>query len=697
MTGGNVKMTARIQNMTYRKNSLNEFKNYFSFPFRFLLCLLCFQAVVLFLTNDAVASPVFKASPTEGAAPLTVQFQDLTSFVDTRFWAFGDGETAGNIINPTHTYTEPGTYTVTLSVTFDFHTETATKTITVTSLPDKPSNQSPSNGSTGQSRTPTFQTSDFSDLDTGDYHSMSEWQISTAPDFSTVILQTTSNSHLTSVTIPRLVLLENTTYYWRVRYYDANGIASEWSDAFSFTTLTTQNDQNSNGIPDSLENNTVDLDNNGQPDNVQSDIKSLNTTIGGGQMGVSIKGATTVSSIPEINAVDPESISMTSLPSSMPLGLFGMRLNVATPGDMAEVTLYFSQAADQNAVWYIYDSISGWMDYSAFSTFSADRKSVTLQLKDGSYGDADGTANGIIVDPSGFGIASWIKGLVTDATTNEVITTANINAADLDVTFHSGLDGNYFGMLLPGTYELDCIANGYETASITDLTVAEASIVTQDIGLIKKAKITGMTISGTQETFNDVTVTVDAQSTAETLYYRFSLHPDYGTTGYDGTQWTSMTSTEWVSTNSIDYEFKKNGKYIVVVWVTTDPDNANTNGIAIWGTYIEIGGSCRTEFKGFSITGDQTQGTNLSITTDAENGCTASLYYRYSVHPFYGTDGYDGRQWTSMTSSEWWTNKTINYAFTEKGKYIVVVWTVRNLNSIDTSSVPIVGWSVDIE
>ena len=33
-------------------------------------------------------------------------------------------------------------------------------------------------------------------------------------------------------------------------------------------------------------------------------------------------------------------------------------------------------------------------------------KSVTLELKDGDYGDADGIANRIIVDPSGPGTAT---------------------------------------------------------------------------------------------------------------------------------------------------------------------------------------------------------------------------------------------------------------------------------------------------
>jgi len=63
--------------------------------------------------------------------------------------------------------------------------------------------------------------------------------------------------------------------------------------------------------------------------------------------------------------------------------------------------VYLSEPTPSGATWYIYDSINGWQDYSDYATFDVDRKLVTLQLKDGDYGDADGTANGIIVDPSG--------------------------------------------------------------------------------------------------------------------------------------------------------------------------------------------------------------------------------------------------------------------------------------------------------
>ena len=59
----------------------------------------------------------FAASPTYGAAPLQVDFTDLsTGQIDTWGWAFGDGGTSPHRA-PRHVYAAPGTYDVSLTVT----------------------------------------------------------------------------------------------------------------------------------------------------------------------------------------------------------------------------------------------------------------------------------------------------------------------------------------------------------------------------------------------------------------------------------------------------------------------------------------------------------------------------------------------------------------------------------------------------
>ncbi len=77
----------------------------------------------------------FSGSPAHGAAPLAVSFTDLSSGDITGWlWSFGDGATSTSR-NTTHTYSTPGSYTVSLRVTGPggSDTETVSDYVTVTS------------------------------------------------------------------------------------------------------------------------------------------------------------------------------------------------------------------------------------------------------------------------------------------------------------------------------------------------------------------------------------------------------------------------------------------------------------------------------------------------------------------------------------------------------------------------------------
>jgi hypothetical protein len=281
--------------------------------------------------------------------------------------------------------------------------------------PAKPELSSPPKDETGASLTPELQTEAFSDRDVGDTHAETEWQISTVEgDFteSSLVLRATCDSHLTSLTVPEYILRVNSSYYWRAKFHDDRGAASRWSLVSSFTTIDAlaSDDPDQDGVPEAQEitDDTVDLDDDGTPDMDQSmtaNMKCANTVIGDGQ--VAVKQGTNVASIDSLMSIDPATIAYTrGRPDEMPLGIICFKLTVDNPGDIAEVTVYLSEPAPSNVKWYKYDPVNGWQDYSAHATFSGDRKSVVLELKDGDYGDADGVANGIIVDPSGPGTAS---------------------------------------------------------------------------------------------------------------------------------------------------------------------------------------------------------------------------------------------------------------------------------------------------
>lgn len=74
-----------------------------------------FTSLVVTVTNQVAAD--FTAVPASGLAPLTVQFSNLSVGESlTATWQFGDGQMSSSF-SPSYTYTQPGSYTVTLTVT----------------------------------------------------------------------------------------------------------------------------------------------------------------------------------------------------------------------------------------------------------------------------------------------------------------------------------------------------------------------------------------------------------------------------------------------------------------------------------------------------------------------------------------------------------------------------------------------------
>ena len=97
----------------------------------------------------------------------------------------------------------------------------------------------------------------------------------------------------------------------------------------------------------------------------------------------------------------------------MPLGLIHTRISVEDqPGEEVAVQMYLTDSLPNGSLWYETDSATGTMrDASAYAQVSTDRKSVTLTVRDGGPGDADGIANGIIVTASGAGCQVNLCGL----------------------------------------------------------------------------------------------------------------------------------------------------------------------------------------------------------------------------------------------------------------------------------------------
>jgi hypothetical protein len=219
------------------------------------------------------------------------------------------------------------------------------------------------------------------------------------------VFDVVTSSSLTALKVPKLILEHDTDYSWQVKYIDNLGTTSAWSEAGYFTTEFLEQDSDGNGVLDHQEvDATIDLDNNGIMDRAQEDIRCVATETGDFNFCLSIREAENAESIMSIQSETPGDadvlLSAQNGPKFLAFGLIHFSLLVTEPGDEVLVTIFLSKAAYDDGIWYKYDPVNDeWSDYSEFIDFSDDRKMVHLTLTDGGFGDADGIANGVIVDP----------------------------------------------------------------------------------------------------------------------------------------------------------------------------------------------------------------------------------------------------------------------------------------------------------
>ena len=109
-----------------------------------------------------------------------------------------------------------------------------------------------------------------------------------------------------------------------------------------------------------------------------------------------------------LSELPDEAVAPTSM--TLPYGMFSFDVLEVVPGGVAEVQLILPEGSHADA-YFKQDPISGALscfDYDGTTGAVIHDNVITLHLLDGGRGDADGVANGVIVDPGGPGLESTV-------------------------------------------------------------------------------------------------------------------------------------------------------------------------------------------------------------------------------------------------------------------------------------------------
>jgi chitinase len=232
---------------------------------------------------------------------------------------------------------------------------------------------------------------DYFDVD-GDAHIATQWQV-----FDTgtkdCMLDVVTDRRLDRLQLPFMLLGGERTYHWRVRFFDSGGRVSKWSAEAYFITKPAENNLDENCASDDR-----------QSDAFQAKIPRSMSSLSSGCEPTHLIAASenTIKAIQQVKRLDPFDLEIDeTAPDQLPASMVAYKLLLHQHGQRALLTIHLSDPAPAGATWIKYDSINGWQDYSHYTKISNDRRSAVIEVKDGGHGDADGIANGIILDPVG--------------------------------------------------------------------------------------------------------------------------------------------------------------------------------------------------------------------------------------------------------------------------------------------------------
>ena len=192
-----------------------------------------------------------------------------------------------------------------------------------------------------------------------------------------------------------------------------------------------------------------------------------------------------------------------------------------------------------------------------------------------------------------------ISGLVTDATTGIRLGSATVTANPGNHTATSSgsnpFDPNAAGRytitgLSAGTYELSGSKTGYETKTISHVTVTAGQTTTVDLALTPSA---GPEPESTiQVTLTPITgrinqpVTITATSPGATVYYKFWVNGN-SYCSFPPEQFNWQVLQDWSTTNTFTWTPTHPGQYVLVVHTNDTPTDASCPkqmGMTYWVT-----------------------------------------------------------------------------------------------------------------
>ena len=257
------------------------------------------------------------------------------------------------------------------------------------------------------------------------------------------------------------------------------------------------------GVTDAQEDaapNGGDGNSDGTPDSEQANVTSLPNAVDDAYLTVEAPAGTTLTNV---EAIDPEDLPAPPNGASLPVGVLGFDVQGVAPGGTVQVEIF--GAAGANQYWKFQNNT--WVDFTSNASFG---DPIVLSLTDGGAGDADGVANGVIVDPGAplVGTPTFdFDGFFSPVNNRPAFNTVKAGSA-VPVKFSLG-----------GDFGLDIFDEGYPKSEVIE---CDADADTDGIESTVTANSSGLQYDASSDTYTYVWKTSKSWTGCRQLVLRFS-------------------------------------------------------------------------------------------------------------------------------------------------------------------------------
>jgi hypothetical protein len=192
------------------------------------------------------------------------------------------------------------------------------------------------------------------------------------------------------------------SYYWRVRFMDDEGVASEWSQTF---VLHVEQELYDGSNLVCIEDGGDASSGNGQDDDKSDDTLSCSVALTNGGTILFYNGSNI--QIDAIQLRSDHDIPSVQPPDSTSLSILSFRIRSQEPRDDIAVEVVLYPVTSQKTNWYTYNVVHGWQNSDREITFDGNKMTLPMALTDGHTTDTDNTVNGSIVVTIGIDSIVW--------------------------------------------------------------------------------------------------------------------------------------------------------------------------------------------------------------------------------------------------------------------------------------------------